>query len=122
MTPGQFAALLGFLFTAAWIGFGLGEAILCLIGAGVLDYFTGRYQRAEDRWEAAKAIWPEVEESSRNPEFWWIPPLDTCVFKVFVETDEEPTGTPPAALHPPARPPTRLTPLGVAADVEPAGD
>ncbi len=35
MTPGQFAALLGFLFTAAWIGFGFGEAILCLIGAGV---------------------------------------------------------------------------------------
>ena len=38
MTPKQFAALLGFLFTAAWIGFGFGEAILCLIGAGV---FTG---------------------------------------------------------------------------------
>lgn len=35
MTPGQFAALLGFLFTGAWIGFGFGEAILCLIGAGV---------------------------------------------------------------------------------------
>ncbi len=38
MTPRQFAALLGFLFTAAWIGFGFGEAILCLVGAGV---FTG---------------------------------------------------------------------------------
>jgi hypothetical protein len=35
MTPRQFAALLGFLFTAAWIGFGFGEAILCLVGAGV---------------------------------------------------------------------------------------
>jgi hypothetical protein len=35
MTPGQFAALLGFLFAAAWIGFGFGEAILCLVGAGV---------------------------------------------------------------------------------------
>jgi 1,4-dihydroxy-2-naphthoate octaprenyltransferase len=35
MTPRQFAALLGFLFTAAWIGFSLGEAILCLVGAGV---------------------------------------------------------------------------------------
>jgi hypothetical protein len=35
MTPGQFAALFGFLFTAAWIGFGFGEAILCVIGAGV---------------------------------------------------------------------------------------
>ncbi|MCA1709940.1 MAG: hypothetical protein LC808_44320 [Actinobacteria bacterium] len=38
MTPRQFAALLGFLFTAAWIGFDFGEAILCLVGAGV---FTG---------------------------------------------------------------------------------
>ena len=38
MTHGQFAALLGFLFTAAWIGFGFGDAILCLIGASV---FTG---------------------------------------------------------------------------------
>jgi hypothetical protein len=35
MTPRQFAALLGFLFAAAWIGFGLGEAILCLIAAGL---------------------------------------------------------------------------------------
>ena len=35
MTPRQFAALLGFLFTAAWIGFGFGEALLCLVGAGV---------------------------------------------------------------------------------------
>ena len=35
MTPRQFAALLGFLFTAAWIGFSLGDAILCLVGAGV---------------------------------------------------------------------------------------
>jgi hypothetical protein len=33
MTTKQFAALLGFIFTAAWIGFGFGEAILCLIGA-----------------------------------------------------------------------------------------
>ena len=35
MTSAQFAALLGFLFTAAWVGFGFGEAVLCLIGAGV---------------------------------------------------------------------------------------
>ena len=35
MTPEQFAALLGFLFIAAWIGFGFGEAILCLVGAAV---------------------------------------------------------------------------------------
>jgi hypothetical protein len=31
----QFAALLGFAFVVAWIAFGFGDAILCLLGAGV---------------------------------------------------------------------------------------
>lgn len=35
MTSQQFTALLGFAFVAAWVGFGFGDAILCLIGAGV---------------------------------------------------------------------------------------
>jgi hypothetical protein len=35
MTPQQFAALLGFLFVAVWAAQGFGDAILCLIGAGV---------------------------------------------------------------------------------------
>lgn len=29
------ATLLGFAFVAAWIGFGFGDAILCVIGAAV---------------------------------------------------------------------------------------
>jgi hypothetical protein len=35
MTSQQFAALLGFLFVAVWAGLGFGDAVLCLIGAGV---------------------------------------------------------------------------------------
>jgi hypothetical protein len=31
----QFAALLGFAFVTAWIAFGFGNAILCLLGAAV---------------------------------------------------------------------------------------
>lgn len=34
-TRKYFAAGLGFAFTAAWIAFGLGDAVLCLVGAGV---------------------------------------------------------------------------------------
>ncbi len=45
MTPQQFAALLGFLFVAAWVAFGFGDAILCLIGAAVfmlaLSFYRG---------------------------------------------------------------------------------
>lgn len=41
MTAKQYAALLGFAFVAAWIGFGFGDAILCLIGAGVLYVAAG---------------------------------------------------------------------------------
>lgn len=35
MTTKQFAAVLGFAFVAAWIGFNFGYALLCLVGAGV---------------------------------------------------------------------------------------
>lgn len=41
MTSKQFAALLGFLFVGAWIGFGFGDAILCLIGAVVFYLAAG---------------------------------------------------------------------------------
>jgi FAD/FMN-containing dehydrogenase len=64
-------------------------------------------------WTEAIAQWPEIEATSRNPEFWWIPPLDTSVFKVFDETDEEPTGTPPAELFPPGTIERYLPPDGI---------
>lgn len=35
MSQRQLLALLGFAFVAAWIAFGFGEALLCLLGAGV---------------------------------------------------------------------------------------
>jgi hypothetical protein len=43
MNPKQLAGLLGFLFIAAWIGFGFGDAILCLVGAAVFYIATGFY-------------------------------------------------------------------------------
>jgi hypothetical protein len=44
MTSQQFAALLGFLFVAAWVAFGFGNAILCLIGAAVFMLATSFYR------------------------------------------------------------------------------
>jgi hypothetical protein len=44
MNAKQFAGLLGFLFVAAWIAFGFGHAILCLIGAAVFSVTTALYQ------------------------------------------------------------------------------
>jgi hypothetical protein len=43
MSPKQLAGLLGFLFVAAWIAFGFGDAILCLLGAGVFYIATALY-------------------------------------------------------------------------------
>ena len=43
MNPKQLAGLLGFLFVAAWIAFGFGDAILCLIGAAVFYAATALY-------------------------------------------------------------------------------
>ncbi|MEO8969106.1 MAG: hypothetical protein ABI355_15820 [Solirubrobacteraceae bacterium] len=46
MNPSQLAALLGFLFVAAWAALGVGDALLCLIGAGVF-YATAAFYRGE---------------------------------------------------------------------------
>ena len=35
MSPKNFAALLGFAYVVAWIAFGFGNSLLCLLGAGV---------------------------------------------------------------------------------------
>lgn len=42
----HYLALLGFLFVAAWIGFGFGDAILCLVGAA-LFYGIGGFLQGE---------------------------------------------------------------------------
>jgi hypothetical protein len=44
MNPSQLAALLGFLFVAAWAALGFGDALLCLIGAGVFYAATAFYR------------------------------------------------------------------------------
>ena len=44
MTSQQFAALLGFLFVAAWAALSFGDAILCLLGAVVFLLASAFYR------------------------------------------------------------------------------
>ena len=46
MNDQRFAALLGFAFAAAWVGFGFGEAVLCLVGAAAF-YAVARFMAGE---------------------------------------------------------------------------
>jgi hypothetical protein len=44
MTPPYFAALIGFLFVAAWAALGFGDAVLCLVGAAIFYAVTAFYR------------------------------------------------------------------------------
>ena len=44
MTPPYFAALIGFLFVAAWAALGFGDGVLCLVGAAVFYAVTAFYR------------------------------------------------------------------------------
>lgn len=43
MTTRQFAALIGFAFVAAWIAFGLADAVLCALAALACHYVAGAF-------------------------------------------------------------------------------
>ncbi|MEZ4564801.1 MAG: D-arabinono-1,4-lactone oxidase [Thermomicrobiales bacterium] len=49
-----------------------------------------REQNAAMSMEECLAIFLDMESARRNAEFWWLPALDICVLKTFVETDDEP--------------------------------
>jgi hypothetical protein len=44
MTSSQLAAVLGFLFVAAWVALDFGDAVLCLLGAAVFYVVTAVYR------------------------------------------------------------------------------
>ena len=58
MNQKQFLAALGFAFTAAWIGFNFGYAVLCLLGAA-LFYAAGSFAQGE-------LDLPEIQERLRG--------------------------------------------------------
>lgn len=73
MNDQQFGALLGFAFTAAWVGFGFGEAILCLLVAGLvyalIRLMAGELELGEmrERVEGARSGFHRPRETGRSP-------------------------------------------------------
>ncbi len=65
MNPQQLAALLGFLFVAAWAALGFGDAVLCLIGAGVFYLSTAFYRGELDLVELQQRL-PQQQRSPRS--------------------------------------------------------
>ena len=56
MNDRQFAALLGFAFVAAWIGFSFGNALLCLVGAAAFYLLAGVAAGSVDLGELQERI------------------------------------------------------------------
>jgi hypothetical protein len=59
MNAKQLAGLLGFLFVAAWIAFGFGHAVLCLLGAAVFSAASALYRGELDL--------VELQQRARQP-------------------------------------------------------
>ena len=57
----QMAAVAGFAFVAAWIGFGFGEALLCLLGAVVAWVMVGVIEGKLDLGELQSRLSAEDE-------------------------------------------------------------
>ncbi len=67
ITRKHLAAALGFAFVAAWIGFGFGYAILCLVGAAAF-YYAAAYLGGElDLGELGERLTPSQGAPSRPP-------------------------------------------------------
>ena len=66
MNDRQFAALLGFAFVAAWIGFSFGYALLCLVGAGAFYLLAGVVAGSVDLGELQERITGRSSNMSRS--------------------------------------------------------
>lgn len=70
ITPKHLAALLGFAFAAAWIGFNFGYAVLCLVAAAVFYFATSLVEGGVDLGEL-QARFGRGESRGQQP---WRPP------------------------------------------------
>ena len=83
----------GDLLTAAALSLGMLGVVTRVKLATVLAYKLREQTKALD-FDACLEHYPEIEATHRNAEFWWVPPLDTCVIKSFAESDDEPFSLP----------------------------
>ena len=65
MNDRQFAALLGFAFVAAWIGFNFGYALLCLVGAAAFYLLAGVAAGSVDLGDLQERITGRSSDMSR---------------------------------------------------------
>jgi len=61
------AAVAGFAFVAAWIGFGLGYAVLCLVGAAVFYAAAGVLEGNIDLGELQGRLSPDRDPYPSTP-------------------------------------------------------
>ena len=66
MNDRQFAALLGFAFVAAWIGFNFGYALLCLVGAAAFYLLAGVVAGSVDLGELQERFTGRSSDMSRG--------------------------------------------------------
>ena len=68
MMDRRFAALLGFAFVAAWIGFDFGSALLCLLGAAAFAAAAAVAEGSLDLGELqARLTQRDASPTSPNP-------------------------------------------------------
>ncbi len=63
----RFGAAAGFAFVAAWIGFGLGYALLCLIGAAVFYAAVTVFEGDIDLGELQDRLRPDRDPYPSTP-------------------------------------------------------
>ena len=71
----SFAAGVGFAFVAAWIAFGLGDAVLCLVGAAVFWTVAGVLGGSVDLGELQGRITGNREDDLAPPPTGAQPPF-----------------------------------------------
>ncbi len=65
ITRKHLAAALGFAFAAVWIDLGFGDAILCLVGAGVFFYAAAYLEGELDLAELGERLTPNQSAPGR---------------------------------------------------------